>query len=175
MVTDTMSDRPALSCVTVTRNWVLEVRLALTVAPRWAPFTCHVTLPAFLGSVNVYVTCVLPRESSHFSTRSVRRPAVAEHEPVDVLELVWTPSRVWPVCCLGAKPADAGAAPSRAMTRTRGALNRNKGATEGSVTDGVSSSLFAEVPGVPRTGQNTRLAAQKRLVLDPVWLVGLGT
>jgi hypothetical protein len=24
-------------------------------------------------------------------------PALVEHEPVDVLELVWTPSLVWPV------------------------------------------------------------------------------
>ena len=85
------------------------------------------------------------------------------------------PSLVWPVYCLGARPADAGAAPSRAMRRTSGAMKPQQGSRRGVGNGRVSSSLFANCPGVPRTGQNTRLAAQKRLVLDPVWLVGLCT
>src|SRR5689334_15721970 len=86
------------------------------------------------------------------------------------------PSFVCPPYCFGASTAaDAGEAQSRIVSRAMGATSRCKGAAEGSETDEVPSSLFANCDGVPRTGQTTRLAAQKRLVFEPVWLIGLGT
>src|SRR5436190_5476444 len=172
-----MSARPALSCVTSTRNCVSETRLVSTSAPLWLPrkFTCVVTLPLRLGSGKRYVARAEPLDVSHRRTASAIQPVVTEHDPLSDREEVWAPALVWPAYVLGARPAAAGDAPSRARTITSGARKRAKRTAMGSRADGVSSSLFADSCGVPRTGQTMRLAAQKRLVLEPMWLIGLGT